>query len=114
MSGRIKNAVLPEPLATMVTAKNPEVERVEELKNLWEGGSIPQVGIFVQEKTLLSRGDEVERFIGDYIQALESISDAEIEAAIERFGVTMSTEEFRSSIKYMNLDFIREDRKSVV
>lgn len=108
MSGRIENAILPEPLATMVTGKNPDVKRVEELKELWEGNSIPQVGIFVQEKTLLTDEDKVEEFIENYTQALEDISDDEIEEAIKRFGVQMSTEEFRSSVEYMNLGFTRD------
>lgn len=112
MSGRIENAVLPEPLATMVLVKNDSVKRVEELKNLWDNSSIPQVGIFVQEKTLVRDEDEVEDFIETYKKSVENISDEDIENAIERFGIKMSISEFRSSIEYMNLGFTR-DKKSV-
>lgn len=108
MTGGIKNAVLPEPLATMVLAKNDSVKRVEELKDLWEDSSIPQVGIFVQKKTLEKDRKEVEEFIETYKRSVENISDRDIESAIERFGIKMSVEEFRSSVEYMNLGFTRD------
>ena len=112
MTGRIENAVLPEPLATMVLAKNDSVKRVEELKNLWDNSSIPQVGIFVQEKTLVRDEKEVEVFIETYKKSVENISDEDIENAIKRFGIKMSVGDFRSSMEYMNLGFTR-DKKSV-
>lgn len=112
MSGRIENAILPEPLATMVLAKNSTMKRVEELKNLWDNSSIPQVGIFVQEKTLVREEREIDKFIETYKKNIENISDEDIENAIEKFGIKMSIGEFRSSIEYMNLGFKR-DKESV-
>ncbi len=108
MSGRIENAVLPEPLATMVVSKNSSVKRVVELKDLWEGGSIPQVGIFVQEKSLMNKEGEIEKFLADYSKALGDISDRDIEKAIKSFGVKMEIDDFRSSLSYMNLVFQRD------
>jgi len=107
ITGRIKNAVLPEPLATMVLGKNKEVQRVEELKNLWKGEVIPQVGIFILKKSLKSKPDEVDAFIEDYKRSLGSITDKDIERAIGDFGLKMSVSEFKSSMKYMNLTFER-------
>ncbi len=113
ITGRIKNAVLPEPLATMVLAKNPNIQRVEELKDLWPGESIPQVGIFVLGSSLDAKEEEIEKFIEGYIKSLESISTEDIERAIDEFNLNMSVEEFKSSLEYMNLTFER-DRESVV
>lgn len=107
ITGRIKNAVLPEPLATMVLGKNKEVQRVEELKTLWKGEVIPQVGIFILKNSLKSKPDEVDTFIEDYKRSLESITDEDIERAIGDFGLKMSVGEFKSSMKYMNLTFER-------
>lgn len=112
ITGRIENAVLPEPLATMVLAKNPNIQRVEELKGLWPGESIPQVGVFVLGSSLDAKGKEVEEFIEKYKKSLESISTEDIERAIDEFSLKMSVEEFKSSLEYMNLTFER-DRESV-
>ncbi len=107
ITGRIKNAILPEPLATMVLAKNPEVQRVEELRKLWKGGRIPQVGIFVLKTSLDTKGREIEKFIEEYKGSMESISTEDMEGAIQEFGLKMSTAEFKTSLKYMNLTFER-------
>jgi len=112
IAGRIKNAVLPEPLATMVLSKNPDVQRVEELKDLWKGENIPQVGIFILKTSLESKREETEKFIEEYKSSLESISPEDMKRAIEEFGLKMSVDEFRSSVKYMNLTFERS-RKDV-
>lgn len=107
ITGRIKSAVLPEPLATMVLAKNPNVQRVEELKDLWKGGSIPQVGIFILKDSLETKGEETEEFIQEYKRSLDSISSEDMERAISHFGLKMSVDEFKTSLKYMNLTFER-------
>ncbi len=112
ITGRIKNAVLPEPLATMVLAKNPNIQRMEELKDLWPGESIPQVGIFVIGSSLDAKEEEIEKFIEGYIKSLGSLSTEDIEGAIGKFSLNMSVEEFKSSLEYMNLTFER-DRESV-
>ncbi|GLI56757.1 hypothetical protein PM10SUCC1_22710 [Propionigenium maris DSM 9537] len=112
ITGRIQNAILPEPLATMVLAKNPNIQRVEELKDLWPGEAIPQVGIFVLGSSLETKEKEVIEFIEGYKEALESISTEDIERAIDEFNLKMSVEEFKSSLEYMNLTFER-DRKSM-
>ncbi len=112
ITGRIENAVLPEPLATMVLTKNPNIQRLEELKDLWPGETIPQVGIFVLSSSLDAKGKEVEEFIEGYKEALKSISQEDMKGAIAEFNLKMSVEEFKSSLKYMNLTFER-DRESM-
>lgn len=112
ITGRIQSAVLPEPLATMVLAKNSNVQRVEELKELWPGEAIPQVGIFILGSSLETKEEETEKFIEGYKMSLKSISQEDIERAIDEFNLKMSVKEFKDSLEYMNLTFKR-DRKSV-
>lgn len=112
MAGKIKNAVLPEPLATMVIEKNNSVKRVSELKDLWPGETIPQVGIFVLDTTLQSNPREVEEFLISYRKSLDNISGEDVTGAIDKFNLTMNEEAFQTSLNYMNLT-LSMDKESV-
>lgn len=112
MTGRIKNAILPEPLATMVLEKNNSLKRVDELKDLWNTDSIPQVGIFALEGTLKENRKEVEKFLKTYRKSLNDIGDRDIEGAIDEFNLKMEVGEFKKSMEYMNLT-LSQDRDSV-
>lgn len=112
MAGKIENAILPEPLATMVMERNADIKRVSELKELWPGETIPQVGIFVLNTTLQNNPEEVEKFLVSYKESLDNISDDDITSAIEKFNLTMNEKEFRTSLNYMNLT-LSKDRNSV-
>lgn len=104
MAGRIDNLVLPEPLATMVLGKNKDFKRVAELKDLWKGREIPQVGIFVMGKVYDEKSIEVDKFIKNYKKALGRKSEVKLlEKAKEEFSLGLSIGELEESIKYMNL-----------
>lgn len=51
IAGKIENAVLPEPLATLVMFKKKEIRRVLELKEKFNN-EMPQVGIFCSKSFL--------------------------------------------------------------
>lgn len=112
ITGRVANAILPEPLATMVLTKNPDVRRVADLKDIWPGKAIPQVGIFVMEATLETKKDQIDRFLEDYVSSLGSFSDTEVDRALEEFGLSMDRDAFRSSLKHMNLT-LKKERENV-
>ncbi|WP_320047835.1 ABC transporter substrate-binding protein [uncultured Ilyobacter sp.] len=114
MAGRIENLVLPEPLATMVLGKNKDFKRVVELKDLWEGKEIPQVGIFVMGKVYDEKPLEVNKFVKYYKKALERKSEEKLlEKARKEFLLGMSTGELGKSVKYMNLTLDTGCEKSV-
>lgn len=103
ITGKIENAILPEPLATMVLSKNKNAVRVVELKDLWLDKTMPQVGMFVLDSTLQNQPREIEKFLADYKKSVANISDKEVAEAITKFNLKMTSEEFKSSMKYMNL-----------
>lgn len=110
MAGRIKNAILPEPLATMVLNKNKDVVRIVELKDLWDSGDIPQVGLFINTEVLEEKSIEVESLLKEYNS--KDIDDNTLDIARKMFGLRMSNDDLRESMKYMNLG-LKRDRASV-
>lgn len=114
MAGRIENFILPEPLATMVLSKNRKIKRVAELKNLWKGGEIPQVGIFVAGKVYEEKRKEVAEFVKDYRKALDEKEKRDLlKKAKEEFSMGMSIEALGESVGYMNLTMDRGCKASV-
>ncbi|WP_319200380.1 ABC transporter substrate-binding protein [uncultured Ilyobacter sp.] len=114
MAGRIDNLVLPEPLATMVLGKNKDFKRVAELKDLWKGKEIPQVGIFVMGKVYDEKYIEIDKFIEEYKKALERKNEVKLlEKAKEEFSLGMSIGALGESVKYMNLTLDTGCKKSV-
>lgn len=104
MAGKIDNLVLPEPLATMVLSKNKNFKRVTELKDLWKGKEIPQVGIFVMGKVYDENPIEVDKIIEKYKKALERKNEVKLlERAIEEFSLKLSIGDLEESVRYMNL-----------
>lgn len=114
MAGKIDNLVLPEPLATMVLSKNKNFKRVAELKDLWKGKEIPQVGIFVMGKIYDEKPIEINKFIEDYKNALERKSEVKLlEKAKEEFSLGLSIGDLEESVRYMNLTLDTGCKKSV-
>ena len=114
MAGRINNLVLPEPLATMVLSKNKNFKRVAELKDLWKGKEIPQVGVFVSGKVYDEKSIEVEKFVRDYRKALKRKSEKKLlEKSREEFSLGLSIGELEESMKYMNLTLDTRCKTSV-
>ncbi|ADO84416.1 ABC transporter substrate-binding protein [Ilyobacter polytropus] len=114
MAGKIDNLVLPEPLATMVLSKNKNFKRVTELKDLWKGKEIPQVGIFVMGKVYDENPIEVDKIIEKYKKALERKNEVKLlERAIEEFSLKLSIGDLEESVRYMNLTLDTGCKKSV-
>jgi NitT/TauT family transport system substrate-binding protein len=114
MTGRIDNIILPEPLATMVLSKNKNFKRVAELKNLWDGGEMPQVGIFVLGNVYDEKSKEVEKFVEAYREALKQKENVDLlKKAKEEFSLGLSVAELGESVGYMNLTMDRGSKVSV-
>jgi len=118
ISGKIENAVLPEPLATMALSKNKELKRSFYLSDLWENHNssraIPQVGVYATEDFYKKNSEEIEKFISKYKSSLHKIRtnpSSTIVLAQENFkNIKLSKEDYENSINYMGLTFIEENK----
>lgn len=107
------NAVLPEPIATLVLEKNPKLIRTIIYKDQWEKATslsgIPQVGLYTTNKYNNTHSKEIENFIDQYkLNLIDLRKDPTnfIELAQEKFNIKLSDKGYKESIKYMNLTLI--------
>ena len=108
-----ENAVLPEPMATLVLEKNSKLTRTVVYKDEWEKvtslSGIPQVGLYTTSKYNKTHSKEIEKFIDEYIKNLEDLkkdSSQFIDLAQVNFNIKLSDSGYEESIKYMNLTLI--------
>ena len=108
-----ENAVLPEPMATLVLEKNSKLIRTVVYKDEWEKvtslSGIPQVGLYTTSKYNKSHSKEIEKFIDDYknnLKDLEKDPNEFIDLAQINFNIKLSDSGYEESIKYMNLTLI--------
>lgn len=107
------NAVLPEPMATLVLEKNPELIRSIVYKDEWEKvtslSGIPQVGLYTTSKYNKTHSKEIEKFIDEYKKNLKDLRkdpNKFIDLAQVNFNINLSDSGYEESIKYMNLGLI--------
>ncbi|WP_028855929.1 hypothetical protein [Psychrilyobacter atlanticus] len=108
-----ENAVLPEPMATLVLEKNSKLIRTVVYKDEWEKvtslSGIPQVGLYTTSKYNKSHSKEIEKFIDDYKNNLKDLKkdpNEFIDLAQINFNIKLSDSGYEESIKYMNLTLI--------
>lgn len=107
------NAVLPEPMATMVLEKNPKLIRtivyIDQWKQLTNLSGIPQVGLYTTKTYSNNHSKEIELFIKNYKKNLKNLKKDPtkfIDLAQINFNIHLSKKGYEESIKYMNLTFI--------
>ncbi len=107
------NAVLPEPMATLVLEKNPELIRSIVYKDEWEKvtslSGIPQVGLYTTSRYNKTHSKEIEKFIDEYKKNLKDLRkdpNKFIDLAQVNFNINLSDSGYEESIKYMNLSLI--------
>jgi len=107
------NAVLPEPMATLVLEKNPELIRSIVYKDEWGKvtslSGIPQVGLYTTSKYNKTHSKEIEKFIDEYKKNLKDLRkdpNKFIDLAQVNFNINLSDSGYEESIKYMNLSLI--------
>ena len=108
-----ENAVLPEPMATMILEKNSKLIRTIVYKDEWEKvtslSGIPQVGLYTTSKYNKTHSKEIEKFIDEYKQNLKDLKkdpNKFIDLAQINFNIKLSDKGYTESIKYMNLTLI--------
>jgi len=107
------NAVLPEPMATLVLEKNPKLIRTIVYKDEWEKitslSGLPQVGLYTTSKYNKTHSKEIKQFIDQYkLNLIDLRKDPVkfIDLAQENFNIKLSDRGYIESIKYMNLTLI--------
>lgn len=107
------NAVLPEPMATLVLEKNSKLIRTiiyrDEWKKLTSLSGIPQVGLYTTSKYNKTHSKEIENFMKAYKQNLKDLKkdpNKFINLAQINFNIKLSDKGYEESIKYMNLTLI--------
>lgn len=107
------NAVLPEPIATMVLEKNSKLIRTVVYKDEWKKltslSGIPQVGLYTTIKYSKTHPKEIETFMKNYkknVKDLKKDPREFIDLAQTNFDIKLSHLGYEESIKYMNLTLI--------
>ncbi len=107
------NAVLPEPMATLVLEKNSKLMRTVVYKDEWKKvtslSGIPQVGLYTTGKYNKTHSKEIETFMDDYKKNLKDLKKDPgefIDLAQVNFNIKLSDRGYEDSIKYMNLTLI--------
>jgi len=111
------NAVLPEPMATLVLEKNSDLKRTIVYKYEWEKitsySGIPQVGLYATSKYIKTHPKEIEKFMAEYqknLDLLKECPDKFIDLAQVNFDIKLSDKGYKDSIKYMNLTLIKGEK----
>jgi len=107
------NAVLPEPIATLVLEKNSKLIRTIVYKDEWEKvtslSGIPQVGLYTTSKYKKTHSKEIEQFMKNYIKNVKDLKknpSVFIDLAQTNFDIKLSDKGYEESIKYMNLTLV--------
>ncbi|MEI6856154.1 ABC transporter substrate-binding protein [Psychrilyobacter sp.] len=107
------NAVLPEPMATMVLEKNSKLIRtivyIDEWEKVTSLSGIPQVGLYTTQKYSKTHSKEIEKFITEYKKNLKDLKkdpNEFIDLAQVNFNINLSKKGYEESIEYMNLTLI--------
>lgn len=108
-----ENAVLPEPMATLVLEKNSKLMRTVVYKDEWKKitslSGIPQVGLYTTSKYSKTHSKEIKTFMNDYKKNLKTLKknpNEFIDLAQVNFNIKLSDSGYEESIKYMNLTLI--------
>lgn len=115
ISGDVQIALVPQPVATQVTVKNPNVKIALDMTKEWEkvgGDSALMMGCVVTTKEYLeNHKKEVNTFLDEYKASIESVlSDIENAASLcEKHGIIASAAIAKKAIPYCNLCFITGD-----
>ena len=113
IAGKIRMAVLPEPLATLVLSANTNGQRICDLRAEWKelglGRGIPQVGIIVPSEMLSESNEEIHSFTLKYFDAANWVLSHKKEAATlaeKKLGMGLSSEIYEKAIPNMNLIYL--------
>lgn len=119
LSGKAKFAVVPEPALTTILSKNPNINIIASLNDLWKEkfnseNGFPQASIIVKEELITNDNEFINEFINKVDKAIEWVNENNKEAAeysVEN-GSQVDVAIIEKSIKNSNIIFSKaEDSK---
>ncbi len=114
IAGKIKNVVLPEPLASLADFKNKNSSRLADLTKEWnklnqKSNGIPQVGLVGSSKYIEKNKKDIELLSREYKKSVEYVNKNTLEIAkIGKIALNLPlpVKVMEDSIKNMNLVYI--------
>lgn len=112
LSGKAKFAVVPEPALTTILSKNPNINIIASLNDLWKEKfnsekGFPQASIIVKEDIINKHKDFLDEFMNKVVESIEWVNENNKEAAeysVEN-GSQVETSIIEKSIKNSNIRF---------
>lgn len=112
LKGIAKVAVLPEPLVTKVTMKDPNIKVALDFQEMWtkvEGESLnlPQAGIVIQNSTIKENKELIDKFQYAYSEAIKWVNENPQEAGqlAEKY-LSIPTKVIENAMERMNIRFV--------
>ncbi|MBN1501711.1 MAG: ABC transporter substrate-binding protein [Spirochaetes bacterium] len=117
LAGKIRSAVLPEPMASLVLTKKTDARMISDTKSDWAAavkgsGGIPQVGICGEGSYISKMSGQIKLFLKDYGRAVKEVNANPGDAAAEgrnRLEIALPAAVLAKSVPEMNLVNITGD-----
>ncbi|MBS3901808.1 MAG: ABC transporter substrate-binding protein [Dethiobacter sp.] len=122
IAGRVRTAVLPEPAATQVIMRRPDVSPVLDLQQAWAmatglGLSYPQASLLISNALLNGYPEFVERFLSEVAQSAEWVNNNRNTAGVwaEELQTGMTARVVENALPRANIRFVnaREARAAI-
>ncbi|MGM0507642.1 MAG: DUF3834 domain-containing protein [Fusobacteriota bacterium] len=118
ITGKIENAILPEPLASLANFKGKDTKRVSDLTQEWikinsKSRGIPQVALVGNQNFINNNNDIIKRLESQYKKAVDYIkinNNKDLEVAKKGkkdLDLNIPDSVMQNSIKKMNLVYIK-------
>lgn len=109
-SGKASVAMVPEPTATTVLAKNTSIRRALDMTAEWDkvaDGKLMMGCVIVRNEFLKNQPDAVKTFMTEYEASIKAASDIEVTAALcETTGIIPKAAVAKQAIPGCNLTFV--------
>jgi NitT/TauT family transport system substrate-binding protein len=113
IAGRVKTAVLPEPAATQVIMRRPDVSPVLDLQQAWAtatglGLSYPQASLLISNAVLNGYPEFVDRFLAEVAQSAEWVNNNRNTAGVwaEELQTGMTARVVENALPRANIRFV--------
>lgn len=114
ISGKIKTAVLPEPIASLTLFKNKNIKHISDTKRIWIESSagengIPQVGICGNSAYVKNNAEDIKAFLKKYEEAVSIIianPETAVKTASNIMKLSVPGPVIKKSLPGMNLVYL--------
>lgn len=113
IAGQVKIAVVPQPFATMVMAKNKDIKQVLDFQEEWkrihgEDVAMPQACLVIKKDLAEKHHDVIVEFLQKYEESINWVNQnpAEASALLEKHNTGMKAKLAESAIPYCNMKYV--------